>query len=280
MKDLKESFKVDDVEKLQKIVIISGKKLNWNPVSISNNEVEFHYNKHLTNFYTIVSWTNEGFINLSSNYRRKSIKADIGGYRKISNNKMKLSILRELEHKKNLESKKDKQVKNVKEDDNQTQNKHKKVISNKNISNNKKENNYSKQISQQDNSQNKKFLVFTLIAIVVIAGFFTYKQFFTQAESESPNSNSSLHCNNISGTYSGTSQIGYTSGSAKIIINDDCSAAFFYDQGLKSVKVYGKIIKVDLKYKFKSFNYGTYDINISNNSVVLDGNNWRCVMTK
>lgn len=276
MEDLKKSFKVNDVEELQKIVIISGKKLNWNPVSISNNKVEFHYNKHLTNFYTIVSWTDEGFINLSSNYRRKSIKVDIGGYRKISNDKIKLSILRELDHKKKLNSSKEKQVEKVSEESS-TKNVSKK---NNNKSSDKKENNYSKQISQQDNSQNKKLLVYTLITIVVIASFFAYKQFFTQGGIESPNSNSSLLCNNISGTYSGTSQLGYTSGSAKIIINDDCSAALFYDQGLKSAVEYGKIIKVDLNYKFKSFNYGTYDLNISNDRVVLDTNNWRCVMTK
>jgi len=180
MNDLKESFKVDNVEKLQNIVIISGKKLNWNPVSISNNEVEFHYNKHLTNFYTIVSWTNEGFINLSSNYRRKSIKVDIGGYRKISNNKMKLSIFRELEHKKNLESKKDKQVEKVKEDNNQIKNKPNNIINSKNASNKKKENNYSKQISQQDNSLKKKISTIFITGLIVLICISIYKIFISE----------------------------------------------------------------------------------------------------
>ena len=95
MNDLKESFKINNVSDLKDLIIKSGKKLNWNPVSISNNNIEFHYSKHLAKFYTIISWSDDGFINLSSNYKKKSIKADLGGYRKNNNEKIKLSILRE-----------------------------------------------------------------------------------------------------------------------------------------------------------------------------------------
>ncbi|EMY79852.1 hypothetical protein pgond44_14833 [Psychroflexus gondwanensis ACAM 44] len=97
MKDLKESFKIITDENLKETIINSGKKLNWKPISISDNEVEFQYTTHLTKFYTVVSWTVDGFINLSSNYKKKSIKVDLGGYRNNNNEKIKLSILREVE---------------------------------------------------------------------------------------------------------------------------------------------------------------------------------------
>ena len=180
MRDLKESFKVDDVEKLQKIIITSGKKLNWNPVSISNNEVEFNYGKHLTNFYTVVTWNDEGFINISSNYRRKSIKVDIGGYRKASNNKIKLSILRELEFKKKLESNEDKQVKKVIETNNQITNKRNNVIGNKNASNNKKGKNYSKQIYQQDHSLNRKISTLIITGVIILIFILIYNIFIPE----------------------------------------------------------------------------------------------------
>lgn len=169
MKDLKESFKIKTDENLQETIINSGKKLNWKPVSISDNEVEFQYTTHLTKFYTVVSWSIDGFVNLSSNYKRKSIKVDIGGYRNNNNEKIKLSILREVE----LKTKKDipNDIKNSE-----------KVLSSNNsdnietedtidISKNKKHENYSELISKKDKSQKIKLVV---IALVVIGGILVY----------------------------------------------------------------------------------------------------------
>ena len=89
-------------------------------------------------------------------------------------------------------------------------------------------------------------------------------------------------CNDFSGTYRGTSEMGYTSGTAKITINSDCSATLTYDQGsMGGATEKGEIIKEGSNYKFKSTSGGgTYDLSISNNKVVLDGSNWHCVMTK
>ena len=89
-------------------------------------------------------------------------------------------------------------------------------------------------------------------------------------------------CNDLSGTYHGTSKMGYTNGTAKITINNDCSASLTYDQGsLGGATEKGEIIKEGANYKFKSMSGGgTYNLTISNNKVVLDGSNWHCVMTK
>ena len=179
MKDLKETFKIKDVDNLQNIVINSGKKINWNPVTIADNQAEFHYTKHLTNFYTIVSWTTEGIINLSSNYKKKSIMIDLGGYRNASNEKIKLSILREIE----LKSKRDNNnyVETEKTLRDFLESKNNDKIS---IDNNKNVESYSEQISQKDNSQNKAFFKIVLIAIVIIIGLFIYNDFFNQGKNK------------------------------------------------------------------------------------------------
>ena len=171
MKDLKESFKIITDENLKETIINSGKKLNWKPISISDNEVEFQYTTHLTKFYTVVSWTVDGFINLSSNYKKKSIKVDLGGYRNNNNEKIKLSILREVELKTKDDVPNDIVNNDKLKSSNSTDN-----IENEdkiNINNNKKEN-YSELISQKNNSQNKVIKI-ALIVFVVLIGFLVFK---------------------------------------------------------------------------------------------------------
>lgn len=89
-------------------------------------------------------------------------------------------------------------------------------------------------------------------------------------------------CNDFSGTYSGSSKMGYTSGSAKITINGDCSATLTYDQGNYGGDTEkGEIVKEGSNYKFKSTSGGgTYDLTISSNVIIVEGFNWRCVLTK
>ena len=103
MRDLRDSFSVDTNENIQSIVKSAGLFLGWKIVYLSDNEIEFHHSKHLDVFTTTVSWTNDGNINLSSNYRRRSVKADLGGYRKGFNEQIKLSIQNILYKKNNPE---------------------------------------------------------------------------------------------------------------------------------------------------------------------------------
>jgi len=89
-------------------------------------------------------------------------------------------------------------------------------------------------------------------------------------------------CNDIVGFYSGTSQMGYTTGSASLRIDSDCSADLSYDQGdYGGTSESGYIEKEGSNYKFHSTSGGgTYDLYVSNNKIVLEGYNWKCVMTK
>ena len=172
MNDLKESFKINNVSDLKDLIIKSGKKLNWNPVSISNNNIEFHYSKHLAKFYTIISWSDDGFINLSSNYKKKSIKADLGGYRKNNNEKIKLSILREFSLlEKNTELKENNSIKLSRgETDKNVQ----KDI-NVRVEKTAKPDNFSQQIAEKDKSQNKTLIRVAAIGALILISFFVYK---------------------------------------------------------------------------------------------------------
>lgn len=88
-----------------------------------------------------------------------------------------------------------------------------------------------------------------------------------------------LHCSEFSGSYSGTSQMGRSSGTAEITINSDCSATLRYDHGsLGAATEYGVI--ADNGAKFDKSSGGTYDLSMSGNQVVLEGTSWRCVMTR
>lgn len=165
MNDLKENFKIKDVKDLQNIIINSGKELDWNLVSVSNNGIEFNYQVHLTNFYTIIDWTDDGFVNLSSNYQRKSIKFDLGGYLKSNNEKIKISILREVSR----------HMKNIEAEDNSTD-----VVNTKENEIDKKINVYSDQIIQKNKSQNKKLLQVLLIGALILFGFIIHKNYIAE----------------------------------------------------------------------------------------------------
>lgn len=87
----------------------------------------------------------------------------------------------------------------------------------------------------------------------------------------------------IGGTYSGTSQMGYSTGTASIEIDLDGSAVLTYDQGsYGGATEYGYIEKVGyMAYKFHSTSGGgTYDLRKTIYGVVLEGSNWRCEMNK
>ena len=89
-------------------------------------------------------------------------------------------------------------------------------------------------------------------------------------------------CNDFSGSYSGSSTMGYTSGTAEIIVDSDCSAILTYNQGdMGGATEKGEIIKSGGGYKFKSTSGGgTYSLIISANKIILDGSNWHCDMKK
>ncbi len=115
---------------------------------------------------------------------------------------------------------------------------------------------------------------------VIVSVVFTLLIIVNVGKNESSNLSNSSNCYKISGTYSGTSQMGYTTGTAKIIIKNNCSATLSYDQGtMGSATEYGEIIVDGTKYKFKS-DGRSYDLTISSNQVVLDGYNWQCIMNK
>ena len=95
------------------------------------------------------------------------------------------------------------------------------------------------------------------------------------------NNNNESNCNDIYGTYSGTSKMGYTNGSAKITINNDCTANLTYEQGdFGNATENGIIVKDGTFYKFKSNGGGVYKLRISNNKIILEGYNWKCILIK
>ena len=171
MQELKENFKVDKFDSdLQKIVRIAGEKLSWKPVSITNNEIEFQYTFHLTKFKTIVSWTEDGYINLSSNYMMKSVKVDMGNYRKGNNEKIKLSILRELSLINKIS------IPDVNNFDNNVNN----LENNQKIETTQNPNYYSNQIKEKENSQKNTLIYITLLGVIFLLGFFIYSIFFKE----------------------------------------------------------------------------------------------------
>lgn len=155
MKGLNESFKINTETNIRELIIKSGEKLNWKSVKITDNSVEFQYSKHLTKFLTIVSWSGDGFINLSSNYKMDNVKVDLGGYRKNHNEKIKLSILRELSL----------QERNTSPDQIQ-------LDENKNAEENNKTNEFSRKIAEKDKSQNKLIVIAAIVSAIVVFGFF------------------------------------------------------------------------------------------------------------
>jgi hypothetical protein len=174
MKELKENLKVNQVDNLQSIVKTSGEKLGWRAISISDNQIEFQYTKHLTKFNTIVSWTNDGNINLTSNYMKKSVKADLGSYRKNHNETIKLSILREIDIY-NINAK------SVEDGLNDLLIKNKKVESfeKDKINKTQKASAYTKQISDKNNAQNKSLTRIAIVGAILLIPFL-FIIFFTE----------------------------------------------------------------------------------------------------
>jgi hypothetical protein len=174
MNDLKETFKIDYKSDLKDLILKAGNKLNWEPVSISNNNIEFNYSQHLSKFYTIISWSNDGFINLSTNYKLKSTKIDLGGYRKSNNEKIKISVLREvsiLENNAELI------------DNNSIINKEREIDKNDGndkVAKNTKHDFYSQQIAEKNKTQNSKLIRIAVATVVIIAlikvSFLIYEQ--------------------------------------------------------------------------------------------------------
>ena len=126
-----------------------------------------------------------------------------------------------------------------------------------------------------------KHEVWSKTARWIISGVFALAVIANAGKDNATNSNISSNCSEISGTYSGTSKMGYTSGTAKIVISSDCGATLSYDQGnMGSATEYGEITGSGTNYKFDKSDGGSYDLTITNSKVVLDGYNWQCVMTK
>jgi len=166
MKDLKDTFKVETDEDIQSIIKNSGSFLSWKIVSLSDNEIEFHHTKHLTGFTTTVSWTNDGNINLSSNFRRSGVKFDGSGYRRGFNEQIKLSIQNELNKKTNLEQSES----NVSIENNSNQS------TPQNIGENKITNDFEEKIKQKDKSQNNKLIIVAIIGIIIMGIVYVNKQ--------------------------------------------------------------------------------------------------------
>ena len=92
---------------------------------------------------------------------------------------------------------------------------------------------------------------------------------------------SDKNCASISGNYSGTSQMGNSNGTAKLLINSNCIATLTYNQGsMGGATETGQIIKIKESYKFKADHGSQYDLIFTNNNVILEGINWKCNMSK
>jgi hypothetical protein len=126
-----------------------------------------------------------------------------------------------------------------------------------------------------------KHEVWSKTARWIISAVFALAVISNAGKDDSTTSNISSNCSEISGTYSGTSKMGSTSGTAKIVISSDCGATLSYDQGsMGGATEYGEITGSGTNYKFDKSDGGSYDLTITNSKVVLDGYNWQCVMTK
>jgi hypothetical protein len=92
---------------------------------------------------------------------------------------------------------------------------------------------------------------------------------------------SNNNCATISGNYAGTSQMGNSNGTAKLLINTNCTATLTYNQGsMGGATETGKIIKIKESYKFKADHGSQYDLIFTDKKVVLESINWKCIMSK
>ena len=71
----------------------------------------------------------------------------------------------------------------------------------------------------------------------VVSGVFALAVIANANNKGSSNSNNNSVCNHISGTYTGTSKMGYTSVSAKITINSNCSSTLSYDTSRQKLQI-------------------------------------------
>jgi hypothetical protein len=179
---LKESFQINKIDNIQEAIKVAGEKIGWKPVSVLNNEIEFQYRKHMTPFRTKVQWTDDGIINLATNYRKKTL-VDIGNYRGGNNETIKLSILREVESKKiivdktekSTEKKTENQVNAISNDE--IKDKKEKVNTNNNgSSQTSKVDEYTQQIEKKNEDQKKKLVTVAIVAIVVVGLYWFYTQ--------------------------------------------------------------------------------------------------------
>lgn len=121
--------------------------------------------------------------------------------------------------------------------------------------------------------------VFSLLIIIGIAG----KNNNTSSKVDNTVKSNESPFNNIAGFYSGTSQMGYSTGTASIRINTDGNADLTYDQGsYGGTTEYGYLEKDGYEsYKFHSTSGGgIYALRKTIYGVVLEGTNWRCEMNK
>lgn len=130
-------------------------------------------------------------------------------------------------------------------------------------------------LNSKSSSIGVKYLIPIFFFSLVVFGFITFL-FTADGNKAAPN-----NCSAISGTYSGTSIMGYTQGTAEIVIDTDCNATLSYSQGsYGKATERGKIETSGTIYKFNKYGEGSYDLTIASNKIILDGYNWQCIMTK
>ena len=86
----------------------------------------------------------------------------------------------------------------------------------------------------------------------------------------------------IAGEYVGTSEMGSSTGSASLTINPNGTAFLKYAQEGDGMALENGLLNKDgQSLKFKSLNGGgTYDLQVSGKTIVLNGYHWRCVLSK
>ena len=181
---LKESFQINKIDNIQQAIKVAGEKIGWNSVSVLNNEIEFKFTKHMTRFVTKIQWTDDGIINLSSNYVKPPLM-DMGSYRSSNNEKIKLSILREVESKKISVEKTEKSTENKTEtqntevdsiSNNEVEDKKEKEKTNNESSQTSKVDEYTKQIEKKDEDQKKKLVIAVIIGLVISGLYWFYTE--------------------------------------------------------------------------------------------------------
>ena len=100
----------------------------------------------------------------------KSVKVDMGNYRKGNNEKIKLSILRELSLINEIS------IPDVNNFDNNVNN----LENNQKIETTQNPNYYSNQIKEKENSQKNTLIYITLLGVIFLLGFFMYSIFFKE----------------------------------------------------------------------------------------------------